>query len=230
VTTAELRRPEAVDAAWPGEQPPLPRTADEQRVPRIPVEECGDPLVDVSDEVLVVPAYAAMGVPRSSDRLRLRGGVLTRLVAAGKSLPAGYGIALLDGWRPLHFQVALLEYYRSRHDVDLDGYVADPEDLTVVPPHVTGGAVDVTLTYHGQLLALGTGFDDFSPRAHLAALEPQPCTSMDRALRRTLAFAMDSAGFAPYALEWWHWSFGDQRWAAAVGARAALYGPAEAVG
>ena len=33
-----------------------------------------------------------------------------------------------------------------------------------------------------------------------------------------------SAGFSPLAEEWWHWSFGDQRWAVFRGADHARYG------
>jgi D-alanyl-D-alanine dipeptidase len=35
---------------------------------------------------------------------------------------------------------------------------------------------------------------------------------------------MAEAGFANHPDEWWHYSYGDQTWAALTGRRAALYG------
>jgi zinc D-Ala-D-Ala dipeptidase len=37
---------------------------------------------------------------------------------------------------------------------------------------------------------------------------------------------MVEAGFAPYQLEWWHFSFGDQNWAAYYGLESSLYAAA----
>ena len=47
-----------------------------------------------------------------------------------------------------------------------------------------------------------------------------------RLLRRGFAYALSTAGFAPYDREWWHWSHGDDVWANALG-RPALYDIAE---
>ena len=80
--------------------------------------------------------------------------------------------------------------------------------------------MDLTLTWNGTPLALGTAFDAFKPEAALHALES--VESVDRELRRILAGALLSAGLVPYELEWWHWSYGDDVWAAAKG-RDALY-------
>jgi D-alanyl-D-alanine dipeptidase len=143
--------------------------------------------------------------------------VLRRLAVAARALPEPYGLVVLDGWRPPGFQRELLAYYRDRYGGGTEGYVADPDDRRVVPPHVTGGAVDLTLSAGGVPLALGTDFDDFTERAHLAALEGRTADRLPAALRRLLARVLSAQGFAPYPLEWWHWSHGDQRWAAQHG-------------
>ena len=49
-----------------------------------------------------------------------------------------------------------------------------------------------------------------------------------RANRRILYWAMARAGFVNHPEEWWHYSWGDQAWAAQTGADAALYGLAAA--
>jgi D-alanyl-D-alanine dipeptidase len=126
------------------------------------------------------------------------------------------------------FQTELLRFYQSKMNSDLAGYVSDPEHPDLMPPHTTGGAVDITLSFRGSPLALGTPFDSFSDRAHLWALESAHQTPEDalaRGLRRMLAAALVAEGFAPYPLEWWHWSYGEQRWAAQYGFAETLYSP-----
>ena len=101
-------------------------------------------------------------------------------------------------------------------------------------PHATGGAVDLTLRWRGgDALWMGSLFDDASPIAHLAhfeTLQPQWSFSAEeaRANRRLLYWLMVEAGFATNPNEWWHFSYGDQMWAQATGADAALYGGIEA--
>ena len=98
--------------------------------------------------------------------------------------------------------------------------IADPR---TPPPHLTGGTVDLTLTLDGTPLALGTGFDDFTPEAYTESLEQTPGAS--RELRRLLYRAMRDAGFVVLHCEWWHFEYGTRRWAAITGNHP-LYGPA----
>jgi D-alanyl-D-alanine dipeptidase len=105
----------------------------------------------------------------------------------------------------------------------LDGYVADTWSDDPVPPHTTGGAVDLTLGWRGAVLGLGTDFDAFVPQAAPAALE-HPAGGMARDLRRLLAAVLAGEGMTVLPSEWWHWSYGDQHWAAAAGEPVACYG------
>jgi D-alanyl-D-alanine dipeptidase len=47
-----------------------------------------------------------------------------------------------------------------------------------------------------------------------------------RANRLLLCEAMEAQGFANYAREWWHYSYGDRYWAWLRDAPIAIYGPA----
>ena len=87
--------------------------------------------------------------------------------------------------------------------------------LAIVRHTTTGGAVDLTLAWEGQPLALGTDFDDFTPLAATEAFEEPGRNSQIRLLRRALAAGLTMAGFVNHRLgyEWWHWSFGDDTWA-----------------
>lgn len=160
--------------------------------------------------------------------LRLRTDMVRRLYIASKHLPAGFGLTVLDGHRTMDFQQELLDYYTAEYPELGDGYVSDPSDAeSVNPPHCTGGAMDLTLNWDGVPLALGTDFDAFDDAAHPDWFENHETDSVARDLRRLLSYAMNAAGFVQYPLEWWHWSYGDQWWAAERETKSALYGIVE---
>ena len=105
------------------------------------------------------------------------------------------------------------------------GFFAEPDhDPTTPPPHLTGGAVDLTLAIDKVPLAPGTGFDDLSALARADALEETD--GPDRAVRRLLYWSMHDAGFVVYDGEWWHFEFGTCRWAALTGSTP-LFGPTD---
>jgi D-alanyl-D-alanine dipeptidase len=184
------------------------------------IADGGEPLVELPETLARQAVYDEFPLtPRGP--LRLRRGLVDRLVAVDAALPARFSLVILDGWRPLAFQHELLALYRVRHPDLAAGFVADP-DVDVLAPHTTGGAVDLTLAFDGVPLALGTDFDAFVAEARLDAFEDVPGPVRD--LRRLLARSLTSAGLAPYPQEWWHWSYGEQWWAAAYGEKATRYG------
>lgn len=184
---------------------------------------------DDPDELVTIPAVLGRRIlyddlplpPRPAPALRRE--VVTRLVAVDRALPDGFALTVLDGWRSPEVQQALLAHYRDQTPDLGPEYVADPADPRLVAPHTTGGAVDLTLSWRGAPLALGTDFDAFEPTAHLDAFEAAGADRLVRDLRRLLAHEMRAAGFAPYPWEWWHWSYGDQWWAADRGRDRSLF-------
>ena len=94
------------------------------------------------------------------------------------------------------------------------GWCPNPgESLCTVPrSHATGGAVDVTLSWHGVPLALGTDYPSTDDAALLTAFERTD--GPVRELRRLLAKHLFAQGMVPDPAVWWHWSYGDARWAA----------------
>lgn len=217
-----LRTPEEVGLVFSAlaTLPTLVEPAD-QPVVSDPVDE---PLVDIEHRrVRNLSVYWHAGWPSAGPRTLARAGVASRLGAVADALPDRFGLAVLDAWRPLELQRAI--YDAAYADPLLpEGFVSVPsDDPTTPPPHLTGGTVDVTLTWDGHALALGTGFDDFSPDAHTDAFEGRSGTV--RALRWLLYGAMRSEGFVVIDCEWWHFEYGTRRWAALTG-NAPLYGPA----
>lgn len=206
-------------AALAAEPPPIRLPIPLPDVPVV-VDDDGEPLVDAGRQLMCLRAYHDAGWPGTDPRTWLRAGVVSRLVELQVHLPHGFGLAIFDGWRSPTTVRALYDHYYGPGSTLEPGYLAPPEGRT--PPHTTGGAVDLTLTWHGAPLALGTPFDEFTPRAHLCSFESEP--GPVRALRRLLVHHMVDAGFAPFAEEWWHFSHGDEDWARWRGVRVANHG------
>lgn len=219
--------PPAVAAT--AEAPPIARTVATpgpgiEREPR-----ASEPMMAVGQGFMLVNAYRATGWPGTADEVWLRPTVVGRLVAARAALPSGFGLAIYDGWRSPETVRALYAHYYGNGSTLEPGFLADPDRPGPPPPHLTGAAVDLTLTWSGHALSLGTPFDEFSDRAHLASLEAadEGPDRVARDLRRVLHAAMTGAGFAPFDAEWWHFSWGDDDWARWWGLDRAFFGVTE---
>lgn len=184
------------------------------------------------------------------DALWMRQAVAQRLVGVDARLKAiGLRLFVLDAWRPRAVQAYFHDVWMparlKAHRPDLEGaplwaeverYWSKPTiDAASPAPHETGAAVDVTLALpNGAPLYMGSVFDDPTPLAapdyfehyfERADADPMALSAEEaRANRRLLHWVMVEAGFAAHPYEWWHFSFGDQLWAALTGAPEALYG------
>lgn len=197
--------------------PPVPVYPQRDRLAPVPVPAARDaePLAPVTgDRITALAAYWATGWPAAVDGVWLRQAALAALSTGVDMLPPGFGVCVLDGWRPLALQREIWAVETAAGTPD--GYVSEPStDPASPPPHLTGGAVDATLTWQGVPLALGTPFDCFSPAAAPTAYESTPGVVRD--LRRMLHAGMGRAGFVGLACEWWHFEIGTARWATRTG-------------
>ncbi len=185
-------------------------------------------VVDASDEPLVrvehrrirsLANYWHAGWATAIAQTWLRRSAFERLVSVADALPEAWGLAVFDAWRPLELQYELFVAA-----ADHPGLMAEPSpDPATPPPHLTGGAVDLTLTFNGNPIAAGTGFDDTTTRAHTAHFESEP--GPNRHIRRALFHTMAENGFVVFSEEWWHFEYGTRRWAA-VKNETPFYGPA----
>lgn len=212
----------------PDDLPALPRPVTYDEAACKPVGYCDEPLVEIPPDLSCHHVYCQLGSELCPPAIYLREGVVERLYAAQKMLPEGFSIVCLDGWRTVEFQNELLALYKGKYPGLGHGYVSEGDDAIVVAPHTTGGAIDLTLGYHSRPLALGADFDSFAPIAHYLALEDLDDDAPDqlvaaRDLRRLLSYVLTENGFAPYDLEWWHFSYGEQRWAAHYDEPCSLY-------
>ncbi len=214
---------EPIPVSPPGEDIPFPR-------------ECGEPLADIthiSPRIVYAASYYRQNLNGALSRCYARRTVAGMLLDALQSLPEEYGFLIFDSLRPVAVQQALYDSYlaelvrlhpdwsRERLDEEIDRFVALPRiDYLRPAPHTTGGAVDLTLCRGGAPLPMGTGFDDFSPRAATRYLEEYkefPGDGEAARNRRLLYHCMLAAGFVNYSGEWWHFSYGDRAWAGKTG-------------
>lgn len=205
---------------------------------RVPIVECGEPLVDF----LKLSSRIVLGKSRwqYTRAHLLRETVANKLARAAESLPAGYMLAVIEGWRPPHIQrrmyAAAWARWREAHpdwsDLALRRLVnrfTAPPNAKVPPPHSTGGALDVMLAGPD-----GVELDHMSPfpprDRHGYPSDTKRLSSEARRNRDILAAALVSSGITNYPSEYWHWSYGDQGWAYRGGHPHAIYGPVKPQG
>ena len=117
---------------------------------------------------------------------------LTKAIELAKAV--GLRFKVFDAFRPSEAQWVLWD-----HTPDPD-FLADPRRGS---PHSMGAAIDLTLIEStGQELDMGTGFDDFTPRAHHGNLDVTAEAQRNRAM--LLGF-MTAAGWDFFRNEWWHY-------------------------
>jgi D-alanyl-D-alanine dipeptidase len=137
----------------------------------------GVPLYPADARCLVHESMAP-GLVKAADELRTQGAVLV----------------FWDCYRP--------------HDVQVRMFDAVPNPAWVAKPgpyarsHEAGRSVDVTIAERGQLVDMGTAFDDFSARA--TAYATDGVSAAAQANRARLRTAMADGGLAVYSGEWWH--------------------------
>ncbi len=166
--------------------PVLPEP-DWHAVAGIPIVDAGTPLeaLGLSRDFSVWPAYHKLGIPHAIPECHARGEVFERLLRVAAALPGGVRLVVLDAWRPFAVQQylydslssALAAHYPRAGEAELERltrqFVSPPSSSREAPsPHLTGGAVDVTLCdAQGRWLDMGSAFDEAVPASYTAYFE-----------------------------------------------------------
>ncbi len=203
------------------------------RVAAVPVQECGERLVDVrGGSALLVDERKQQD--SAGAFTYLRAGVLDRLVKAQELLPGGMQLLFVEGYRPPSLQRHYFDKYSARLRTDhpewsaeqvrsaASRFVSPPE----IAPHSAGAAVDLTLADdEGHELDMGTRMNA-TPEESAGACYTQAdnISGEARSHRDILGAALTAVGMVNYPTEWWHWSYGDRYWALQSGAKVAHYG------
>lgn len=201
----------------------------------VSVKDCHEPLIDLKD------LNFKISLARSSyysGYTKVRQSVANKLLAAMQHLPRGITFLFSEGHRPISLQRQMYAEYCEQlmdknpaWDVgtlqrEATKYIASPED---VPPHSTGGAIDITLVdENGLVLDMGSMLDetpDSNENRNFTAA--QNISASARANRQILTDVLTRFGFVNYPAEWWHWSYGDKYWAYHANQPHAIYGSIE---
>ncbi len=202
---------------------------------KIPIVENNDPLVDLADyDFICEPAYFNQGLA-ALPKLYTRLAIADKLTALQRTVLTNYQFKIWDPWRSRETQYALYElclqelqtknpaWDAARVRQEASKFVSDPDRADRVLQHSTGGSIDLTLVARatGQALNMGTGFDHFGAEAAPGYFDDVDSVVRDN--RRLLRDAMLGAGFTQDPDEWWHFDYGNQKWAEAVGKDVAFY-------
>lgn len=113
----------------------------------------------------------------------------------------GYVLVMYDCYRPYGFQKVMYELVNDPR------YVAPPGKGS---NHNRGQAVDISLAdNNGNLLDMGTPFDDFTEDSYSHSKNIPRQTRKNRKLLRNI---MTEAGFSVYKYEWWHFDYKKQQY------------------
>lgn len=185
--------------------------------------------------IKVCPMYFKLGFS-PSPKIFGRYSVFNRLIKAIDLLPQEYGLLIWDIYRPRSVQGKLFNWMREeiRKKIPL---LSDEENVEETkkymsapsmpgdeycPPHLSGGAIDLTLfdIADGKALEMGAPFDDCTERAHSHYFNVQTILSPEDKIiqkrRDLLRSVMEHVGFTSYQYEWWHFDIGNLFWSRIV--------------
>jgi zinc D-Ala-D-Ala dipeptidase len=163
----------------------------------------------------------------------------------------GLSLLVQEGFRPIavqHFvqkfsvlkglrkENPKLEETKLLEKLKLFAASADLDPKISPPPHLTGGAVDLSLVYleTGEQVDMGkslglfsTAFPDILEKLSDFHYKLDIVFERAKRLRRLLFWLAKENDLVVNPTEWWHLSFGDQMWAMLTNSPCAVYGAAE---
>ena len=197
--------------------------------------ENDEQLVDLAKECPdIICQYEKFDMkPFVGDRIFVRSTVAKKLAQVQEYLGSvfeKYRLRMVYGYR--HPQVQL-DYFTRRKkalagkypDMSEDELISYTHNFIAVPDvagHVTGGAVDLTITTPDGDIDMGTKIADFTDE-ELIQTYAKGVTPTQMENREWLLIMMRSQGFAPFYGEWWHFSYGDKEWACFYNHKKSLY-------
>jgi len=205
----------------------------------IQIQESGDDLVDLNGYDFILDAkYFNQGLS-SDSKIYLRKLVADKLSKIQQNFNGKYRFKIWDGYRSREVQNNIYQKFwkelklknpswsEEKLALEVSVFVTLPNNPNRIPPHSTGGAVDLTLVdEHGNELDMGTPFDYFGPEASSLYFENNNLNNDIKNNRALLREAMVKEDFRYDEDEWWHYDYGNQIWALALNKSSAIYGEA----
>jgi D-alanyl-D-alanine dipeptidase len=207
----------------------------------VPTIDNKETLVDLKnqDEILFGPSPE---IPNNTDYTKLRTMVYEKLKRAQSLLPEGLRFCLYEGFRSLELQRTLFDARFAKVKNQRPGWSPDQlfmETIKLVsplinldgsyniPPHSTGGAIDVYLINDkGEAVDMGIHpkdwMEDMDGSISLTAAKAISAEAKQN--REIMSKVLEAVGFVNYPTEYWHWSYGDRYWAYHKQKPHAIYG------
>lgn len=200
------------------------------RILAIPIRENGDPLVELKGQK-IIRLGSSPEIPNNIDYTKLRESVYEKVVEAQNLLPEGLKFCLYEGYRSFALQEKLfLERYQALKSVHpawshpeiflettkLVSPVMHLDGSRNVPPHSTGGAVDLYLIdMQNRPVEMGISVGDWMQDldGSLSQTDSENISEEAKKHRDIMGCVLTKLGFVNYPTEYWHWSYGDRYWA-----------------
>jgi|GEM_PF-625064 len=163
---------------------------------------------------------------RSAYAMYARPELATKLKSMLSVLPLHLGLAIYEAFRPLslqqtYFITKAVELGKANPGWSDEALYRETSKWVApfldgaVPPHCTGGAIDLVLVdlASGELVDMGK-FGVLWGENPVAATLSDGITDAQRQYRMCFMRAAVSAGLKNYGREYWHVAYGDQMWGA----------------
>ena len=198
-------------------------------------------MVNIAQQAMI--AYGpSPEIPNNTDYTYLRKTVFEKLKVAERRLPKGLHFCLYEGYRSIALQKMLFatQYgtVKKNHldwpstelfaeTTKLVSPVINEDGSQNIPPHSTGGALDVYLVNEkGQPVDMGIHPKDWmqDEGGLLSLTASELISATAKKNRKIMSDALAYVGFVNYPTEYWHWSYGDRYWAYMTHHSHTLYG------
>lgn len=207
----------------------------------IPVQDNGEPLIDLKNQNVI--AYGpSPEIPNNTDYTKMRKTVYEKIVAAQKNLPNNWKFCIYEAYRSLNLQQKLFEDRYAllqklnpswEHEkiftecTRLVSPVINLDGSRNVPPHSTGGAIDIyVVDTNGEVVEMGLKLADWMHDidGSISVTNSSKISTDAQRNRDIMSKVLAEQGLINYQNEYWHWSYGDRYWAHYSKQNFAFYG------
>jgi len=195
----------------------------------VPIKEIGEPMIDLKNQSIILFGPSPE-IPNNKDYTKIRKTVYEKLILAQKLLVNNLKFRIYEGYRSLNLQEKLFNdryqllkntYPKWSHEqlfqetIKLISPVINLDGSHNIPPHSTGGAIDIYLIdANGEAIDMGIHPKDWMKDidGSLSQTDSSKISKTAQKNRSIMSNALQNAGFINYVREYWHWSYGDRYW------------------
>jgi D-alanyl-D-alanine dipeptidase len=196
----------------------------------IGIKDNNEPLVDLKQQD-IISFGPSPEIPNNSDYTKMRQSVYEKLVQAQGMLPDGLKFRVYEGLRSIALQEQLFSnryaliktehpdwtHEQIFHETSrLVSPIVNLDGSKNVPPHSTGGAIDIYLiNAQGEIIDMGIKTEDWmlDIDGSISVTNSNKISLEAQSNRAIMSDVLSKVGFVNYGNEYWHWSYGDRYWA-----------------